>query len=206
MPEMQLGTLVAGAIGTNVYLVMNKETKELIVIDPADEADRIMAKAGDMGGRPVAIFLTHGHFDHILAVNAIKEKYGIPVLANELEYEVMKEQPFGMMSAGSEIKIDIPIKDGDILSYAGFDIEVLHTPGHTCGSVCFYFRENGVLFSGDTLFRLSYGRTDFPTSSPRDMMNSIQRLLTSLPPETKVYPGHMGPTEIATEQRYNPLA
>lgn len=203
---MQLGHLCAGAIETNVYLVMNRETKEMIIIDPADEAARITAKIEEMGGKPVAIYLTHGHFDHILAVNALKEKYGIPVAANELEYEVMKDQPFGVTSKRGDIEIDIPVKDGDILEYAGFETEVLHTPGHTCGSVCYYIEKSGALFSGDTLFRLSYGRTDFPTSSPQDMMNSIQRLLTTLPPETRVYPGHMGPTEIALEQRYNPLA
>lgn len=205
MAEMRIEHLVAGMIQTNVYLVMNSDTKELIIIDPADDAEGIAAKISEMEGSPVAIFLTHGHFDHRLAANALKEKYNIPVVACGLEKEVLALPSMWGMQA-DDLDIDTEVSDNESIRYAGFDIKVLHTPGHTVGSVCYYFPEEGVLFSGDTLFRMSYGRTDFPTGSPQDMFKSVQRLLTELPPETKVYPGHEGFTQIEIEQRYNPLA
>ena len=205
MPRMRIEHLVAGIIQTNVYLVMNEETKELIIIDPADDAKGIAEKITEMEGVPVAIFLTHGHFDHRLAANALKEKYSVPVVACGLEKEVLALPPLWGVQA-EDIDIDTEVSDNETINYAGFEIKVLHTPGHTVGSVCYYFPNEGALFSGDTLFRLSCGRTDLPTGSPKDMMKSIQRLLTSLPAETDVYPGHEGFTKIEIEQRYNPFA
>ena len=209
MAKIQIQNLVLGMVGTNVFFLQNTDTKELIVIDPADRADVIDRKIGEMEGKPVAILLTHGHFDHIMAVEEIRQKYQIPLYAEEHEEEVL-ENPGKNLSAGwgqaVSLQADRLLKDGQEIELAGLRFRVLHTPGHTQGSCCFYLPDEKVLFSGDTLFCCSYGRIDFPTSSGRDMENSIFRLLHELPDDTEVYPGHEGFTTIAYEKRYNPLA
>ena len=209
MAKIQIQNLVLGMVGTNVFFLQNTDTKELIVIDPADRADVIDRKIGEMEGKPVAILLTHGHFDHIMAVEEIRQKYQIPLYAEEHEEEVL-ENPGKNLSAGwgqaVSLQADHLLKDGQEIELAGLRIRVLHTPGHTQGSCCFYLPEEKVLFSGDTLFYGSYGRIDFPTSSGMAMKASVQRLLNELPEDVDVYPGHEMFTRIAFEKRYNPLA
>ena len=209
MAEIQIQSLVLGMVGTNVFFVMNEETKEMILIDPADSAGRIEQKVSEMGGKPVAILLTHGHFDHILAVPEVREFYGIPVWAEESEEAVLEDPRFNLSASWGQnlsIKADNLCKEGDVLELAGMSIRVLHTPGHTQGSCCYYLPDNGVLFSGDTLFYCSCGRTDFPTSSSMEMTESLHRLMRELPDETNVLPGHENFTRIDFEKRYNPFA
>ncbi|MBR2531721.1 MAG: MBL fold metallo-hydrolase [Lachnospiraceae bacterium] len=209
MANIQIQSMVLGMVGTNVFLVKNEDTGELVIIDPADGAGIIEQKIRGMGGRPVAILLTHGHFDHIMACEEIRDLYSIPVYAEESEAEVL-EDPRKNLSAdwgsGISMKADHYVKDGDVLTLAGLSIHVLHTPGHTQGSCCFYLPEEKLLFSGDTLFCGSYGRIDFPTSSGMAMKASVQRLLRELPDDTNVLPGHEMFTRIDQEKRYNPLA
>ena len=209
MAKIEIQNLVLGMVATNVFFLKNTETKELIVIDPADRAEIIEQKIAAMEGTPVAILLTHGHFDHIYAVDRLRDAYQIPVYAHELEEEVLEQASKNLsrdMGLPYVTKADKLFREGDELDLAGLKIRVLHTPGHTQGSCCFYLPDEKVLFSGDTLFCGSYGRVDFPTSSTRDMVESIHRLLRELPEDTNVFPGHEMFTTIGMEKRYNPLA
>ena len=209
MAEIKIQNLVLGMVATNCYFLQNTGTKEMILVDPADDADVIIQKTEALGGRPVAVLLTHGHYDHMLAADEVRRHWQIPVYVHEKDELVLEDASLnlsGFWSTSYTMKADQMVKEGDVLKLAGFEIHVMHTPGHTMGSVCYYFPEQKVLISGDTLFCQSYGRTDFPTSSMREMQNSIRRLLTELPEDTAVYPGHEMSTTIAMEKRYNPLA
>lgn len=209
MAQIIVQNLVLGMVATNTYFLMNPETKEMLLVDPADEAEAIGRKIDAMGGKPAAILLTHGHYDHMLAADEIRRKYGIFVYAHEMEEQVLEDAALnlsGFWSSAYTTKADCLVKEGEVLRLAGYEIRVMHTPGHTQGSVCYYFPEQKILMSGDTLFCESYGRTDFPTSSARDMQKSVRRLLAELPEETAVYPGHQCSTSIDMEKRFNPLA
>lgn len=200
---------VLGMVSTNTWFLKNKETGALLIIDPADQPLLIQQKITAMEGKPEAILLTHGHFDHMMAADAVRSMYGIPVLALEEEKNLLENPGYnlsGSWAAPCSLQADRWLKDQEILELAGFTIRVLHTPGHTQGSCCYYLDEEGILFSGDTLFAGSVGRTDFPTSSTRQMMNSVHMLLEQLPGETKVFSGHGEETTIAYEKRYNPFA
>ena len=209
MANAQIEWMVLGMVSTNTYLVKNQDTGELLIIDPADAAGRIQEKIGQMEGRPAAILLTHGHFDHMLAAGALRSAYDIPVYACIQEKDLLKNARYNLSASWASphvMEADRYLADGETFREAGFEIRLLHTPGHTEGSCCYYLPEEAVLFSGDTLFAGSVGRTDFPTSSGADMRKSLQRLLSELPADTRVCPGHGEETTIAYEKRYNPFA
>lgn len=209
MKNLDIESLVLGGVQTNCYLLMHRDTKELLIVDPADEFFRIEQKIAAMGGKPAAVLLTHGHYDHMLAADEARRAYGVKVYAHELEEEVLSDPVknlSGLWAAAHTMRADVTVKDREELSIAGFAIRVLHTPGHTQGSVCYYFPEERALISGDTLFAQSVGRTDFPTSDVRKMRQSVRMLLETLPADTRVFPGHMGDTTIGYEKRYNPFA
>ena len=209
MANSQIEWMVLGMVSTNTYLVKNQDTGELLIIDPADAAGRIQEKIGQMEGRPAAILLTHGHFDHMLAADALRSAYDIPVYAGIQEKDLLKNARYNLSASWASphvMEADRYLADGETFREAGFEIRLLHTPGHTEGSCCYYLPEEAVLFSGDTLFAGSVGRTDFPTSSGADMRKSLQRLLSELPADTRVCPGHGEETTIAYEKRYNPFA
>lgn len=209
MANAQIEWMVLGMVSTNTYLVKNQDTGELLIIDPADAAGRIQEKIGQMEGRPAAILLTHGHFDHMLAADALRSAYDIPVYACIQENDLLKNARYNLSASWASphvMEADRYLADGETFREAGFEIRLLHTPGHTEGSCCYYLPEEAVLFSGDTLFAGSVGRTDFPTSSGADMRKSLQRLLSELPADTRVCPGHGEETTIAYEKRYNPFA
>ena len=186
--KMKLVELHLGPIRTNCYLVIQKEKKEALIIDPGDGAATVAAKLTEEGVTPKAILLTHGHRDHIGAVPELRKHYGIPVYVGAEDQEMLGDA------------------DKDQLELAGFSIQVFHTPGHTPGGCCFYFPEEQVLFSGDTLFCGSVGRTDFPGGSSSALVTSVRRLLKELPAETEVYPGHENDTSIEQERCWNPYA
>lgn len=208
MNKLEIKSLLLGNIMTNCYLLMNKETNEMLIIDPADQAFGIQKRVEAMEAKPVAILLTHGHFDHMLAADELRKKYGCEIYAHVKEKAVLEDPMLnlsGVWEAGTALSADRYVKEGEQLELAGFSIRVLFTPGHTQGSCCYCFPEEGVLISGDTLFQGSCGRTDFPTSSVQDMMKSLKRLVDELPDDTAVYPGHNSPTTIADEKRWNPF-
>lgn len=207
MKDFQIESLVLGMMGTNCYLAKNKKSGGLLIIDPADEPQRIIDKIQKMAGTPEAVLLTHGHFDHIGAVQSLREEYGIPVYALDAEREILgdaQKNLSAMFGSGYTLEADRLVRDGEVLELAGTKLQVLHTPGHTAGSACYYLPEEAVLFSGDTLFRCSVGRTDFPTGSMRQLHDSLHQKLLVLPEETLVLPGHDASTDIKYEKMFNP--
>ena len=208
MGKLELQQCVLGPVYTNCYIAKNKETGEALIIDPADSPSKIELKVNAMGARPVAVLLTHGHFDHIMGVEAVREKYQIPVYACRQEEEMLREPSVNMtdqMGKSCSIRPDVFLDDLQVFEAAGFSIQMIYTPGHTKGSCCYYLKEEGVLFSGDTLFCGSVGRTDFPGGSASQIRDSLHRLLAALPDDTSVYPGHDISTTIGYEKRYNPF-
>ena len=208
MAEMRIQNLVLGMVATNCYFLLNADTKEMILVDPADEAEAIEEKVNAMGGRPVAVLLTHGHFDHILGLDTLLKLWQVPVYVEEEDQEILMDTQLNqsaIYTAGYTFSGARSVRDGEVLSLAGYDFQVFHTPGHTRGGCCYYVASEHVLFSGDTLFQNSVGRTDFVNSSTSDLIRSIREKLLPLPDDTVVYPGHMGETTIGHERKYNPF-
>ncbi|MBQ1491057.1 MAG: MBL fold metallo-hydrolase [Blautia sp.] len=205
--DFQIECLTVGQIDTNCYLAVRRDTKELLIVDPGDEEERIEHVITYMEGRPVAILLTHGHFDHILAAEGLKAKYRVPIYACQEEEDLLLDPSFNMSSRFGDaftLSADRYLSDGQEVTLAGTKVCCYHTPGHTPGGCCFYLPEEGILFSGDTLFYGSVGRTDFPGGNGFDLKKSLLRLVSLLPEDTKVYPGHGPDTTIDYEKRLNP--
>lgn len=179
-----------GPLGTNCYLVTDESAGETLVIDPGDEAAKLMEQVEAEGGKVVAIVNTHGHWDHTGADAALREKTGAPLLLHEAD---------ASWYGGT---VDRYLRDGEELAVGSLRLKVIHTPGHTKGGICLYLP--GLLFSGDTLFAESVGRTDLPGGSMAALVTSIRERLFVLPDETMVYPGHGPATTIGDEKSLNP--
>ena len=205
---MKIETMVLGDVRTNCYLLINEETKEALVVDPADRADVIVRKLIDEGLTLKAILLTHGHGDHILAVGDLKKQFGVKVYAAKAEEALLSDAAQNLSKAlfgiAVTVKPDILLEDGQEFEAAGIRLRMLHTPGHTPGGCCYYQAEEKILFSGDTLFCGSIGRTDFPGGSLSELVRSVKEKLLVLPEDVKVYPGHEEITTIGHEKKYNP--
>ena len=182
---------------------MNKDTRELLLVDPAAEADAIIKKITDMGAVPVGILLTHGHFDHMLSAQPLSTVTGAPVYVHEQDQKMLCDahlNAYSPMAARQSCPSDFEADElEDAIQVAGIRFQVLHTPGHTQGSVCFYDAENAVLFSGDPLFCAGFGRMDLPGGSPAQMRQSLRQLF-DLPGDTRVLCGHGDETTIASER------
>lgn len=205
---MKVEKFVTGIISTNCYLVVNEETKQTVIIDPAACPDYLMGHIKSEGYQVEAILLTHGHFDHTMGIDGFRKEFPVPVYVHEAEAETLANPALnlsGVYTEGYTFSGGTYVKDGQVLHLAGYEFQVLHTPGHTPGGVCYYVESEQVLFSGDTLFHGSVGRTDFPNSSMSDLVRGIQEKLLSLPDEVKVYPGHMDETSMGYEKSYNPF-
>ena len=209
MGNIEIKHIVVSQVMTNCMLIINKTTREALVIDPGYEAKRIAEAINKAECKPVAILLTHGHFDHVIAVDEVRDEYNIPVYLYEDEEELLGNSilnhsaKYGM---SYQTKADELVTDNQKLTLAGINIEVIHTAGHTSGCCCYYLPDEAVLISGDTLFYGTVGRTDFETSSSVAMRASVKRLLTTLPEDVQVFPGHGDTTTIGHEKRYNPFA
>lgn len=204
---MEMKHYCVGQVATNCYFAINEETKEMLVIDPGDSAQMLAEKIKKEGLKPKAVLLTHGHFDHAMAAEELAELFGIPVYAHEAEKDTLEDSGKNvsiMIGRRDSYHADVYVRDGEVLQLAGLELKVLHTPGHTAGGCCYYLEKEKVLFSGDTLFCQSVGRTDFPGGSMSKLVRSIKEKLMPLPDEVRVYPGHMGLTTIGTERARNP--
>ena len=205
---MEIKRLVLGLVRTNCYIVYSEETKKAVIIDPAADSRRIMEEISGLGIVPEAILLTHGHFDHMLAAESLKNGYQVPICVHKADAELVKHpdlncsQQFLHMSYS--ISADEELEDGQNLRFLDGAFTVLSTPGHTEGSCCYYAKEDSILFSGDTLFQESVGRTDLPTGSAAKLVNSIREKLFVLPENTLVLSGHGDQTTIGEEKQYNP--
>ncbi len=203
-------TFPVGPLGCNCAVIADPETKEAIVLDPGDDAERILEFLRQSGLRAVALVHTHAHFDHVGVTARMKKETGAPIFLHEDDrplYARLPEQGrmFGFHFETPEA-VDRSLSDGDRIPCGGGFLEVLHTPGHTPGSVCLRLSgDRPVLFSGDTLFRRSIGRTDLPGGSTPQILSSIERKLLILPGDLAVLPGHGESTTIAEEARLNPF-
>lgn len=203
MPHMFLDVFSDNPFATNCWAVSADGSDEAVLIDPGFEATALRQMVDRSGKRLAAVLATHGHADHIGAVPGVCEE-GVPLIIHEADELALTDQ--AVWGAGYALGADLrpsevrTVTDGDLLEFAGFRIEVLHTPGHTPGHVC--FRTDGFLFSGDLVFRGSIGRSDFPNSDPGLMEKSLRRFL-ELSDELPVYPGHGPETTVGLERQTN---
>ncbi len=193
-----------GAIITNCYIIQDEETKEAMVIDPASEEDKIIELLHILGANLKYIYLTHCHGDHIGGASQLKEKAGGKILIHSEDYEGLGNPDINLTGIMSEkpitVQADSRVNDGDALHIGNLEFKVIHTPGHTKGGSSLYCEKEKFVFTGDTLFKGMWGRTDLPTSSFEDIMNSITKKLLVLPSDTIVYPGHGIITKIEEEE------
>lgn len=190
---------------TNCYIVEDEESRETMVIDPGGEADKIIDMLDTLGiDKLKYIYLTHCHGDHFGAILEVKAKKGGKVLIHRDDAEGLYNPAISLTyyigMDDIELEADSRVDEGDIIHLGNLEFKVIHTPGHTKGGTCLYCKEEGLLFSGDTLFKGTWGRTDLPTSSFPDIIASITNKLTILPDDTIVYPGHGRMTTIREEE------
>ncbi|MCH5256841.1 MAG: MBL fold metallo-hydrolase [Lachnospiraceae bacterium] len=208
MADLKIGRLMLGIVQTNCYFVYKEGTSDVIFFDPADKGDYIYETLKEKGFNVAGILLTHGHFDHIWGTNKLRELSGAPIYAYEEEKQLCEDAVINVSEQVGRpytVVADRYLKDGEEITIAGMTCKLIATPGHTAGSCCYYFEEDKILISGDTLFEESVGRTDLATGSMSAIVRSIKEKLFVLPDDVKVYPGHGNITEIGHEKRYNPF-
>lgn len=206
--ELIVKGIVVGVFAENCWIVGSRRTGEAIAIDPGDQPQEILALAKDMGVKIKMIANSHAHIDHILGVRGVQEATGAKFLLHPGDVEIARSAASGAarmlgMQVEEPPDPDALLSDGDVVEVEGVKLTALHTPGHTPGSLSYY--TEGMLFSGDTLFQGSIGRTDLPGGDYGQEMSSIVDRLLELPDETVVLPGHMQETKIGLERQTNPF-
>ncbi len=206
---MDVRMFTVGQVAENCFVFRREGSDRALIVDPGDEAERILAPVNELGLTVEAILLTHCHFDHIGAVAPVAAATGAPVYCPELEIpllaDIMAFVPWPGFGPFESYDADETVSGGEKLDLAGFEIDVIFTPGHSPGHVTYSVRGEDAIFSGDVLFQGSVGRTDLPGGDWETLLRSIQGLVESHPPETTVYPGHMGITSIGAERASNPF-
>ena len=207
--QFRIETLSLGLLATNCYIIWNESQRDCLIIDPADSGDTISQLVLDHQLHPSAIILTHGHFDHVLGLLEVKLNFGSPILMHKDDTQLLKG---AQKSAEHWLKLrtdPVPkaesfLSDGDQIEIGTLSLKVLHTPGHTPGSICLFADDEQlpypILFSGDTLFAEGVGRTDFSYSKPLQLRDSLEKLL-QLPATTRIFPGHGESTTIEKAQQ-----
>ena len=208
MANLKIGKITLGSCATNCYFVYREGTTDVLFFDPADQGDYLYQALQQKGFQVGAILLTHGHFDHIWGAQKLRALSGAKMYAYKGEEAVLSDANLNiseMAGRACTVKPNTYLEDGQEIELLDMKIKVIATPGHTEGSCCYYFEEDGLLISGDTLFQESVGRTDFPTGSFSQLIRSIKEKLFVLPDDVKVYPGHGEATTIAYEKMHNPF-
>lgn len=204
---MKVIAMEVGSLGTNCYIAYCEQTRKAVVVDPGGNASEIIAAIKQTNLTVEYIINTHGHADHILANRQIKDATGAPLLIHASDANMLNndQQNLSAYLGGglNGCPADQLLAEGDIITVGTMSLAVIHTPGHTPGGIC--LRAGNVLFSGDTLFAASIGRTDFPGGSYRQLIKSIKEKLLILPDEIRVLPGHGPETSIGYERRMNPF-
>ena len=204
---MILETLAVGQLDVNCYILGCSETKEAAIIDPGGHATDILATVKRLGLKPQYIICTHGHADHIGAVEQVKQATGAKVLIHQTDADMLTDPQKNLSSfIGGSIVLppaDQLLAEGDVVQVGNLELKIVNVPGHTPGGICIIVGD--VVFSGDTLFARSIGRSDFPGGNHNDLINGIKEKILTLPPATKVYPGHGPDTNVAYEIKHNPF-
>jgi hydroxyacylglutathione hydrolase len=208
---MKIDRFILGAFQTNCYVLRPEEAAlDCVVIDPGFDPEDLLGFIEQHPVNPVAVVITHGHADHIAGVAALRQAYPkIRVYVHRVDAGALTDSDANLsVLTGSVVETepaDVLLGDGDLIEEAGIRLKVLHTPGHTQGGICLYVESEGVVFSGDTLFADSVGRTDFPGGDMDRLIEGIRIKLFTLPDKTAVYPGHGMRTTIGREKRANPF-
>jgi hydroxyacylglutathione hydrolase len=209
--ELMVRGIVVGVFAENCWVIGNRRTGEGICIDPGDQPDEVLALARDLGVNIKVIANSHAHIDHVLGIRGVQSGTSAKFLLHHQDLDLLRDgfqmsaQRFGLDASQQPPDPDNYVEDHDIVEVEGLRLRTIYTPGHTPGSVSYYCEEAGVLFSGDTLFRGSIGRTDLPGGSMEEEMRSICDRLLVLPEATVVLPGHMDETTVQFEKQNNPF-
>lgn len=207
---LNVRTYPLGYIQTNCYIVSNT-TKQCLIFDPGGEGEKIISELHRLKMKPLAILLTHAHFDHIGAVEQLRESFDIPVYIHTAEKKWLVDPVKNGSSKYAEIpsvickEADVLLNNEHELKIGEFQMVLLHTPGHSPGSITYYFKQEDFAIVGDTLFQNSIGRTDLPGGNQTELMKAIHTKLLSLPETTLIYPGHGSSTTIEAEMESNPF-
>ena len=208
MADIKIKKRILSVCQTNCYYVFRDGSDEVVIIDPGDRGDFVYQDAKSLGcNKTAGILLTHGHGDHTGGALQLKELTGAKIYAYEEEAELLKDPEknlSGWFGPAYGWEADEYFRDNQEFDMAGIHFKVLHTPGHTQGGCCYYDEADSCCFCGDTIFNGSVGRTDFYSGSARALIDSIQKRIFTLPPDTKLYPGHNEETTVAYEMKYNP--
>lgn len=207
--SLEARQITVGPIAENCFVIHNEGSGKALIVDPGEEPERILAEVEATGAEVEAILITHCHFDHVGAVAPVAKATGAPVYCPEVEVpvlaDIMSFVPFAGFGPYESYQADEAVKGGEALELAGLTLDVVFTPGHSPGHVTYSVRGEDAIFSGDVLFQGSVGRVDLPGGDGPTLMQSIGTLVGSHPPETIVYPGHMGITTLAAEKATNPF-